>query len=162
MNILFLHSSSDLYGASKILLAINEQCFIKGHKAIVVLSDNGPLVEKLEASGVRVIISDLGILRRQYLHPRGVYNRLKSNYNAYQFLIQLCKAEQIDLIYSNTTGVVVGVFVAAKLNIKHLWHIHEIIEKRETILINSNFSCNYYINREQLFHILKTKYNVNF
>jgi glycosyltransferase involved in cell wall biosynthesis len=129
MNILFLHSSSDLYGASKILLAINEQCFIKGHKAIVVLSDNGPLVEKLEASGVQVIISDLGILRRQYLHPRGVYNRLKSNYNAYQFLIQLCKAEQIDLIYSNTTGVVVGVFVAAKLNIKHLWHIHEIIEK---------------------------------
>jgi hypothetical protein len=38
--------------------------------------------------------------------------------------------------------------------------IIEIVEKRETILINSNFSCNYYINREQLFHILKTKYNV--
>ena len=38
--------------------------------------------------------------------------------------------------------------------------INELIEKRETILINSNFSCNYYINREQLFHILKTKYNV--
>jgi TATA-box binding protein (TBP) (component of TFIID and TFIIIB) len=38
--------------------------------------------------------------------------------------------------------------------------IIELIEKRETILINSNFSCNYYINREELFHILKTKYNV--
>jgi hypothetical protein len=38
--------------------------------------------------------------------------------------------------------------------------IVELVEKRETILINSNFSCNYYINREQLFHILKTKYNV--
>jgi len=38
--------------------------------------------------------------------------------------------------------------------------IVELIEKRETILINSNFSCNYYINREQLFYILKTKYNV--
>lgn len=38
--------------------------------------------------------------------------------------------------------------------------IYELIEKRETILINSNFSCNYYINREQLFQILKTKYNV--
>jgi TATA-box binding protein (TBP) (component of TFIID and TFIIIB) len=38
--------------------------------------------------------------------------------------------------------------------------IIELIENRETILINSNFSCNYYINREQLFHILKTKYNV--
>jgi len=38
--------------------------------------------------------------------------------------------------------------------------INELIDKRETILINSNFSCNYYINREQLFIILKNKYNV--
>jgi len=38
--------------------------------------------------------------------------------------------------------------------------IQELKDKRETILINSNFSCNYYINREKLFKILKTKYNV--
>ena len=38
--------------------------------------------------------------------------------------------------------------------------IEELKEKRETILINSNFSCNYYINREKLFKILKTQYNV--
>jgi TATA-box binding protein (TBP) (component of TFIID and TFIIIB) len=38
--------------------------------------------------------------------------------------------------------------------------IKELVEKRETILINSNFSCNYYINREHLFKILKTKYHV--
>jgi len=36
----------------------------------------------------------------------------------------------------------------------------EIKEKRETILINSNFICNYYINRDELFNILKTKYSV--
>jgi TATA-box binding protein (TBP) (component of TFIID and TFIIIB) len=50
--------------------------------------------------------------------------------------------------------------------IKHLLQPHydfevkELIEKRENILINSNFSCNYYINREELFKILKTKYHV--
>jgi TATA-box binding protein (TBP) (component of TFIID and TFIIIB) len=38
--------------------------------------------------------------------------------------------------------------------------IQELKDKRETILINSNFSCNYYINREKLFKILKTQYNV--
>lgn len=32
--------------------------------------------------------------------------------------------------------------------------------ERTTILINSNFSCNYYINREKLFNILKTKYEI--
>ena len=40
------------------------------------------------------------------------------------------------------------------------FEVLELVEKRETILINSNFSCNYYINREQLFKILKSKYHV--
>jgi TATA-box binding protein (TBP) (component of TFIID and TFIIIB) len=42
----------------------------------------------------------------------------------------------------------------------YTYPIEENIGKRETILINSNFSCNYYINREQLFKILKKKYHV--
>jgi len=129
MRILFLHSSSDLYGASKILLAINELCAKRGHTATVVLSETGPLVQKLEAIGAAVVITDLGILRRQYLNPSGILNRLVANFKAYRLLSTLCKTEKIDLIYSNTTGVIVGVFVASKLSIKHLWHIHEIIEK---------------------------------
>lgn len=42
----------------------------------------------------------------------------------------------------------------------YTFEVCEILKKRETILINSNFSCNYYINREQLFKILKSKYHV--
>lgn len=38
--------------------------------------------------------------------------------------------------------------------------ICEIKEKRELVLVNSNFNCNYYINRNELVHLLKTKYNV--
>ena len=33
--------------------------------------------------------------------------------------------------------------------------------KSETVLINSNFSCNYFIDREKLVDILKQKYNLN-
>jgi hypothetical protein len=95
----------------------------------VVLSETGPLVQKLEAIGAVVVITDLGILRRQYLNPSGILNRLVANVKAYRLLTTLCKTQKIDLIYSNTTGVIVGVFVASKLGIKHLWHIHEIIEK---------------------------------
>jgi glycosyltransferase involved in cell wall biosynthesis len=129
MRILFLHSSSDLYGASKILLAINELCAKKGHEITVVLSEDGPLAPKLKALGTTIVITDLGILRRQYLNPAGMLNRLVANFKAYTTLTELCKSKQIDLIYSNTTGVIAGVFVAAKLGIRHLWHIHEIIEK---------------------------------
>jgi TATA-box binding protein (TBP) (component of TFIID and TFIIIB) len=34
-------------------------------------------------------------------------------------------------------------------------------ELRETILVNSNFSCGYYVNREALVQILKNKYGIN-
>jgi TATA-box binding protein (TBP) (component of TFIID and TFIIIB) len=38
--------------------------------------------------------------------------------------------------------------------------IHEDICKRQTILVNSNFNCNYYIHRENLFRILKKEYSI--
>jgi len=38
--------------------------------------------------------------------------------------------------------------------------IKEHYDKRETILVNSNFNCNYYIHRENLFRILKKDYGV--
>lgn len=34
-------------------------------------------------------------------------------------------------------------------------------ERTETVLINSNFNCGYYINREKLYDILRDKYNIN-
>jgi len=33
--------------------------------------------------------------------------------------------------------------------------------KSETVLINSNFRCNYYVNRDKLFELLKYKYRIN-
>ena len=36
----------------------------------------------------------------------------------------------------------------------------EYLQKSDTVLINSNFNCGFYINREYLFDILKFKYNI--
>jgi len=38
--------------------------------------------------------------------------------------------------------------------------ISEVKEKRELVLVNSNFNCQYYLNREKLVDRLKTKYKV--
>jgi hypothetical protein len=39
-------------------------------------------------------------------------------------------------------------------------NLEYIKEKSETVLINSNFRCGYYVNREKLYSILKYKYNI--
>ncbi|MCW3088215.1 MAG: group 1 glycosyl transferase [Sediminibacterium sp.] len=129
MNILILHGSSDLYGASKILLVTVDVLKKHGHHPTVVLTEQGPLAAILEQQGIEVIYIRLGILRRKYKSLKGLLNRLGVLRKAYLALKQLAKQKNIDLIYSNTTAVLAGAYTAKKLGIRHIWHVHEIIEK---------------------------------
>ncbi len=128
MNVLFLHSSSDLYGASKILLTIVRILKKNGHTPIVVLSEEGPLSEQLTTEGIEVIFIRLGIIRRKYFSAKGIANRFIIGYKAVHSLLKIAKEKKVDIIYSNTLGVITGIFAAKKLHLRHIWHVHEIIE----------------------------------
>lgn len=147
MKILFLHSSSDLYGASKILLAVTELCKEQEHEVTVVLTEAGILSERLLEIGVEVIFIDLAILRRKYFSISGIINRSTTIYKAYFALLKLCSERQFQLIYSNTTAVIVGHFVSIKMKTKHIWHIHEIIEKPTLLFRFLSFLLNHPNNR---------------
>ena len=127
--ILMLHSSSDMYGASKIFLISILLLRDAGHEVSVVLSEEGALAEAIRKEGVEVNIIRLGILRRKYFNPSGLLNRLKVIRHAHRKLVELARKRQITHLYSNTTAVLVGAWVARDLNIFHTWHIHEIIAK---------------------------------
>jgi glycosyltransferase involved in cell wall biosynthesis len=128
MKILLLHSSSDQYGASKILLGIVQLLVKRNHKVWVVLSEEGPLSNDLLQAGAEVIYIRLGILRRKYFSPTGIINRLITINQAKKELEKIIRQENINLVYSNTTGVLAGAFAASKCRVKHIWHVHEIIE----------------------------------
>ena len=128
MKILLLHSSSDQYGASKILLGIVQLLVKRNHQVWVVLSEEGPLSNDLLQAGAEVIYIRLGILRRKYFSPTGIINRLITINQAKKELEKIIRQKNIDLVYSNTTGVLAGAFAASKCRIKHIWHVHEIIE----------------------------------
>ncbi|MDQ1141144.1 glycosyltransferase family 4 protein [Pedobacter agri] len=132
MNILILGASSDLYGGSKILAIVANILQEGKHKPIVVVSEHGELIGELNRLGVEVRIVRLGILRRKYFSVPGILNRIKVNRSAWKTLGKLIDEEKIDIVYSNTTGVLIGAFLAKKKNIKHIWHIHEIITKPKT------------------------------
>ena len=129
MRILFLHSSSDTYGASKIFLQTVAIAQKNGHTAIVVLSNKGTLEQSLSAMGVEVQIVNLGIIRRQYFNLSGIINRFQKWRTALGVLNEIIQSHQIDTIYSNTAAVLIGGYVARRNGLKHIWHIHEIIEK---------------------------------
>ena len=124
-----LHSSSDMYGASKIFLITVLLLRDAGHEVYVVLSEEGSLAEAIRKEGVEVRIIRLGILRRKYFSPSGLLNRVKVIRNAHAELVKLVREKKITHLYSNTTAVLVGAWVARDLEIFHTWHIHEIIAK---------------------------------
>ena len=129
MRILFLHSSSDTYGASKIFLQTVALMQQRGHTCVVVLSNKGSLQLALEQIGVDVHIVNLGIIRRQYFNLRGIINRFQKWRIAIRILNSIVKSHEIDLIYSNTAAVLIGGYIAKRNGIRHIWHIHEIIEQ---------------------------------
>jgi len=135
MRILLLHSSSDLYGASKIFLQTVQLLKRQGHTCYVVVSAEGPLVEKLKQENIQVAVINLGIIRRKYFTPLGIINRVNKWYKASALLNKYISQNGIDLVYANTTAVLLGAWLANKNNIKHIWHVHEIIEKPKFLFL---------------------------
>lgn len=126
-SILFLHSSSDYYGASKVLFQTIIACKSSGYECIVVLSEPGLFSEKLIENDIKVHFFKLAILRRKYYNPLGILNRAYFMVKAIGKLRSIIKTHQIDTVYSNTTAVLVGALVSKISRVKHVWHIHEII-----------------------------------
>lgn len=125
--ILFLQSSSELYGSGKILLQVLGIYRSQGFVPVVILPGEGDLAESMRAEGFIVKIKNLGILRRKYVNPKGLINRLQRNIQAYIFLNQLHRQYQFQLVYSNTLAVIIGSIWAKNHRIPHCWHIHEIL-----------------------------------
>lgn len=126
-NLLFLQSSSEGYGSGKIILQVLRLYRSEGFNPIVLLTNSGPLLSVLENEGFPVYVQNLGILRRKYVNPTGLLNRLSKNLKAYRFLSELHQRYQFELVYSNTLAVIVGAYWAKRRQIPHIWHIHEIL-----------------------------------
>ncbi|MFN5438825.1 MAG: glycosyltransferase family 4 protein [Bacteroidota bacterium] len=125
--ILMLHSTSDLYGASRIFLQTAGILKDEGAKVSVFLSEKGPLSEALEVIGIEVHILRLGILRRKYINPWGIINRIYFTLKAAFTLSSFIKKHSVELVYNNAASVFAGLIAANLTKTKHIWHIHEII-----------------------------------
>ena len=126
-NILLLHSSNDLYGASKIFLQLLDLFISKGFNVHVVLPSKGPLDKMISRTKcTHVSYHSLGVLRKKYLNPLGLFNRLVTNIKAIKFLSNYIKTYSIDLVYTNTSTILCGGIAAKQNGIASLFHVHEI------------------------------------
>ena len=125
-NILLLHSSNDLYGASKIFLQLIDLLTKNGFDVHIIIPEKGMLDDFLIKKDIKIEYLELGVLRKKYLNPLGLINRLVTNIKAIAFLSKYIKDHSIDLVYTNTSTILSGGIAAKKNGVPSLFHIHEV------------------------------------
>ena len=127
-NILFIHQSAELYGSDKTLLYLVANLDKNKFFPIVILPNEGPLKIELEKENVKVIIAPVLKLYRKMFTPSNLLKFSKDYFKGIKTINSITKEYKIDFIYSNTLAVLLGFFFCFFHKIKHIWHVHEIIE----------------------------------
>ena len=97
-NILFIHSSAELYGSDRSLLNILRKLDKTKYKAYVILPCQGPLLNKIEdIGGIEVIIYEVAVLRRKNLSIKGGYQYIKQYRKSVKFIKSLIKEKDINI-----------------------------------------------------------------
>ena len=130
--VLFVHQSSDLYGSDRVLLDIAQAVAQAGGEAIVALPGAGPLPQALRAVGIEVhALTDAQVLKlsRASMTAGGALRLVAAAPAALAALDRCVGARRIDLVHSNTRAVLGGALWARRHGVRHLWHVHEIVER---------------------------------
>lgn len=127
--ILFIHQSAELYGSDKTLLQLLQNLDNKKFYPVVVLPSNGPLKDELLKLNIEVEIAPVLKLYRGLVKPKNAIKFFFEINSGLKSLNKLHKKNNFDIVYSNTLAVLLGLLFAWKKSIKHVWHVHEIIEQ---------------------------------
>lgn len=132
-NILFVHSSDELYGSDRVLLELVRRLDRGRFTPLVAvpcdLPYRGHLSAALAEAGVRCLRVDMGVLRRRYFGWRGIgLYAWRLGLGAIR-VMRLIRREGVALVHSNTGAVWAGALAARLARRPHVWHIHEIVTR---------------------------------
>ena len=124
--ILLIHSSNDMYGASRIVLQVIDILIKAKYEVHIILPYNGVLNKIITDKGASCSTYNLGVLRKKYLSLKGLYNRFLKIKMAKNYISNYIDKHHIDLLYTSTSVIISGGLAAKKRGIPNISHIHEI------------------------------------
>ena len=128
-SILFIHQSAELYGSDKTILMFISNLDKSKYLPVVILPFDGPLKREFEKNNIKVIIAPVLKLYRKMFSPKNLIKFFKEYKEGIQMLDKLNQEYDFKLVYSHTLAALIGILFAQKRNIKHLWHVQEIIAR---------------------------------
>ena len=124
--ILLLHSSNDMYGASRIVLQVIDILIKAKYEVFVILPYEGVLNKIITDKGASCSVYNLGVFRKKYMNLKGLYNRFLKIKKAKNHIANYIDKQRIDLLYTSTSVIISGGLAAKKSGIPSISHVHEI------------------------------------
>jgi glycosyltransferase involved in cell wall biosynthesis len=122
--ILFMSHSSGLNGAEICLLTLLKYVNRNTYDPIVILPDDGPLANEMEALGIKTYVRPLERwIHFQYDRPLAgttIQSRVAE-------ISEIIEKESVGIVQTNSTIIVEGALAARALSIPHIWHVHEML-----------------------------------
>ena len=125
--IVFLTSTASGYGGENALFDAIRKLPTE-FEPIVVVPEQGPLLDALNNQGTRTRVIPFAVLHRMYFHPLRIFLYLGFALASFFRLRSLFKSLRPQIIHTNNLLVLPGAFAARVLGIPHVWHVREIIE----------------------------------
>lgn len=129
--ILLVHSADEAYGSDRVLLSV-AKCLRQTHAQVCALlpDDTSPgwLTDRLTEIGVEVRRGPLGVARRRYLDKSNLPKYVVSVSRARRFVRAQIVAFDPEVVYLNTSALIVGALLGRRQRWSTIWHVHEIIQ----------------------------------
>lgn len=127
INILFITSSSELYGENRCLLNLLRGLDYR-FKPIVLLPDKGLFEDKLKELGIESYRIVIPIIRRSY-NPFKIISFFLLIAPSIIQMSLIIKNKNIKILHTNTSLTITGGIAAKLMGIKNVWHVREIISQ---------------------------------
>jgi len=129
MRILFFSHYTELYGANRSLLNLLEglQKIAPNVEPIVFCPHEGALTQQLEILHIPYHVFPFHYsvhIANSFSWVKSIVRQFKNLIN-FQQLLQLVRSLNPDIIYTNSSVLHIGAYVAYRLNLPHVWHIRE-------------------------------------
>src|SRR5215217_2392424 len=118
-----VHPSSELYGSDRVFAESVFGFVEAGWNVVVVLPQDGDLVDLLEEKDVRVVLCPTPILRKSALKPKGLVQLIGTTVRALPTMLKLLRTERPNAVYVNTVTAPLWPVVARLRGFKVLSHV---------------------------------------
>lgn len=122
--VLVAHPGAELYGADRVLLD-SASSLATAFDVTVVLPGPGPLVQELEARGLRVVQCRMPVLRNAAMRPRGFLRLVADAVRGALPAVRLIRRHGRDGVYVNTLTLPSWPLLARLAGSPSLCHVHE-------------------------------------